>query len=231
MRDIRLDNKKIHFENAAFRISAPDISHLTDDSGIEIAFAGRSNAGKSSALNTLTRQKSLARTSKTPGRTQLINVFEIEEGKRLIDLPGYGFAKVPFEVKKKWQKALGEYLQKRQSLKGIVVLMDIRHPLKDLDKQLILWAIDSDIPVMALLTKADKLKQGVRSKTVKEVKEAVKEFGGDVTVAPFSSLKHTGIDVLKNKLCEWYDLEPAMGMPSEDDEEFDDSDFEYVNED
>ena len=138
MRDIKLDNKKIHFENAAFRISAPDISHLTDDSGIEIAFAGRSNAGKSSALNALTRQKSLARTSKTPGRTQLINVFEIEEGQRLIDLPGYGFAKVPYEVKKKWQKALGEYLQKRESLKGIVVLMDIRHPLKDLDKQLIL---------------------------------------------------------------------------------------------
>ncbi len=231
MRDIKLDNKKIHFENAAFRISAPDISHLTDDSGIEIAFAGRSNAGKSSALNTLTRQKSLARTSKTPGRTQLINVFEIEEGKRLIDLPGYGFAKVPYEVKKKWQKALGEYLQKRDSLKGIVVLMDIRHPLKDLDKQLILWAIDSDIPVMALLTKADKLKQGVRSKTVKAVKEAVKEFGGDVTVAPFSSLKHTGLDVLKNKLSEWYDLEPATGIRSDDDEEFDDSDFEYIDED
>ena len=99
--------------------------------------------------------------------------------------------------------------------------MDIRHPLKDLDKQLILWAVDSDIPVMALLTKADKLKQGVRSKTVKEVKEAVKEFGGDVTVAPFSSLKHTGIDVLKNKLCEWYALEPAINIASDDDEAFD----------
>ncbi len=226
MRDIKLDNIKIHFENAEFRISAPDISHLTDDSGIEIAFAGRSNAGKSSALNALTRQKSLARTSKTPGRTQLINVFEIEAGKRLIDLPGYGFAKVPYEVKKKWQKALGEYLQKRDSLKGIVVLMDIRHPLKDLDKQLILWAIDSDIPVMALLTKSDKLKQGVRSKTVREVQNAVKEFGGDVTVAAFSSLKHTGLDVLKNKLSEWYALAPALGESSDEETEtFADSEY------
>lgn len=219
MRDIKLDNKKIHFENATFMISAPDISHLTSDSGIEIAFAGRSNAGKSSALNTLTRQKNLARTSKTPGRTQLINVFEIEDGIRLIDLPGYGFAKVPYEVKQKWQKALGEYLQKRQSLKGIVVLMDIRHPLKDLDKQLIHWAIDSDIPVLALLTKADKLKQGARSKAVKEVKEAVQDFGGDVTVAPFSSLKNTGIDLVKNKLGEWYAQEPAV---DENDDEVED---------
>ena len=216
MRDIKLDNKKIHFENAAFRISAPDISHLTDDSGIEIAFAGRSNAGKSSALNALTRQKSLARTSKTPGRTQLINVFEIEEGKRLIDLPGYGFAKVPYEVKKKWQKALGEYLQKRESLKGIVVLMDIRHPLKDLDKQLILWAIESEIPVLALLTKADKLKQGVRSKTVKDVKAAIVEFGGDVTVMAFSSLKLTGLPELKHKLTEWYAVDGEENSTDED---------------
>lgn len=221
MRDIKLDNKKIHFENAAFRISAPDISHLTDDSGIEIAFAGRSNAGKSSALNTLTRQKNLARTSKTPGRTQLINVFEIEAGKRLIDLPGYGFAKVPYEVKQKWQKALGEYLQKRQSLKGIVVLMDIRHPLKDLDKQLIQWAIDSEIPVLALLTKSDKLKQGARSKAVKDVKKAVEEFDGDVTVRAFSSLKHTGLDEVKNILAEWYAQEPATGEEvAEDEDEF-----------
>ncbi len=204
MRDIKLNNKKIHFENTAFKISAPDISHLPDDSGIEIAFAGRSNAGKSSSLNTLTRQKNLARTSKTPGRTQLINVFEIEEGKRLIDLPGYGFAKVPPEVKKKWQKALGEYLQKRESLKGIVVVMDIRHPLKDLDKQLIQWAVDSDISVLALLTKSDKLKQSARSKAVKEVRNAVTEFGGDVIVEPFSSLKNTGLEKLKLILTEWY---------------------------
>lgn len=117
-------------------------------------FAGRSNAGKSSALNTLTNQKSLARTSKTPGRTQLINLFEVADGKRLVDLPGYGYAEVPEEMKRKWQRALGEYLEKRQSLQGLVVLMDIRHPLKDLDQQMIEWAVDSNIAVLVLLTKS-----------------------------------------------------------------------------
>ena len=145
-------------------------------------------------------------------------MFEIEEGQRLIDLPGYGFAKVPYEVKKKWQKALGEYLQKRESLKGIVVLMDIRHPLKDLDKQLILWAIESEIPVLALLTKADKLKQGERSKTVKDVKAAAAEFGGDVTVMAFSSLKLTGLPELKSKLTEWYALHGEDNSTDEDSE-------------
>ncbi len=127
-----------------------------------MAFAGRSNAGKSSALNTLTNQKSLARTSKTPGRTQLINLFEVADGKRLVDLPGYGYAEVPEEMKRKWQRALGEYLEKRQSLQGLVVLMDIRHPLKDLDQQMIEWAVDSNIAVSVLLTKADKLASGAR---------------------------------------------------------------------
>ncbi|MEN1417146.1 ribosome biogenesis GTP-binding protein YihA/YsxC, partial [Pseudomonas aeruginosa] len=109
------------------------------------------NAGKSSALNTLTNQKSLARTSKTPGRTQLINLFEVADGKRLVDLPGYGYAEVPEEMKRKWQRALGEYLEKRQSLQGLVVLMDIRHPLKDLDQQMMEWAVDSKIAVLVLL--------------------------------------------------------------------------------
>ena len=163
----------INLNKAKFIISAPDISKLGPDSGMEIAFAGRSNAGKSSALNTLTRQKSLARTSKTPGRTQLINVFEVEDNCRLIDLPGYGFAKVPLEMKKKWQKALGEYLQQRECLQGLVVLMDIRHPLKDLDMDLIQWAADSEIPVLALLTKSDKLSQGKASAEVLKVKKEV----------------------------------------------------------
>jgi len=161
-----LSSTTIHLSKATFTISAPDIRKLPEDSGIEVAFAGRSNAGKSSALTTLTNQKSLARTSKTPGRTQLINVFEIGDNKRLVDLPGYGFAKVPLEMKKKWQKALGEYLEKRESLKGLVVLMDIRHPLKDLDRDLIEWAVDSELPVLALLTKADTLSQGKRSAEV-----------------------------------------------------------------
>lgn len=207
---------KIHFQKAHFLISAPDIrhldKHLPPESGIEIAFAGRSNAGKSSALNRLTRQKSLARTSKTPGRTQLINVFEIEEGKRLIDLPGYGFAKVPLEMKLKWQRSLGEYLQSRESLKGLVVLMDIRHPFKDLDQQLIYWAIDADIPVLALLTKADKLKQGARKATLLKMREEAKRFEGDVQVELFSSLKGFGVDILEKKIAGWYALEDQVSL-------------------
>lgn len=193
-----------NYQQTRFLTSAPDIRALPDDSGIEVAFAGRSNAGKSSALNTLTRQNSLARTSKTPGRTQLINTFHLAENKRLIDLPGYGFAKVPLEVKEKWQKSLSEYLMKRQSLKGIVVLMDIRHPLKDLDQQLVHWAVQSGLSVLILLTKADKLSPGPRKKTVLEVREASLAFMGDVTVEAFSSLNKIGLAELEQVLDRWF---------------------------
>lgn len=195
----------INLHKAKFTISAPDIRRLPEDSGIEVAFAGRSNAGKSSALNTLTNQKSLARTSKTPGRTQLINVFEIAENKRLIDLPGYGFAKVPLEMKKKWQKALGEYLEKRECLKGIVILMDIRHPLKDLDLDLIHWAVDSDLPILALLTKSDKLSLGKASTEVLKVKKALAPLNADITVQGFSSLKKTGYDQATAVIHQWFE--------------------------
>ncbi|MCS0448824.1 ribosome biogenesis GTP-binding protein YihA/YsxC [Vibrio diabolicus] len=195
---------KIHYQNTHFITSAPDIRHLPEDEGVEIAFAGRSNAGKSSALNRLTNQKSLAKTSKTPGRTQLINLFKVEEGCHIVDLPGYGFAQVPVEMKKKWQKSLGEYLQKRECLKGLVVLMDIRHPMKDLDQQMIFWAIDSHIPVQVLLTKADKLKSGARKQTLLKVRKQVETFGGDVSVDVFSSLKGLGVDQLRAKLDTWF---------------------------
>ncbi|GDX07856.1 ribosome biogenesis GTP-binding protein YihA/YsxC [Buttiauxella selenatireducens] len=199
-----------NYQLTHFVLSAPDIRHLPSDTGIEVAFAGRSNAGKSSALNTLTNQKALARTSKTPGRTQLINLFEVAEGKRLVDLPGYGYAEVPEEVKLKWQRALGEYLQKRNSLKGLVVLMDIRHPLKDLDQQMIHWAVASNIPVMLLLTKADKLASGARKAQLNMVRAAVVDFNGDIQVEAFSSLKKIGVDVLRHKLDGWYnDIAPA----------------------
>ena len=183
-----------------FVTSAPDIRHLPVDSGVEVAFAGRSNAGKSSALNTLTNQKSLARTSKTPGRTQLINLFQVADGYRLVDLPGYGYAEVPEEMKLKWQRALAEYLQKRDSLKGLVILMDIRHPMKDLDQQMVQWAVNSHIPVLVLLTKADKLASGARKKQLNLVREHSPSFEGDVQVEMFSSLKTFGVDKLKNKL-------------------------------
>ncbi len=205
------------FRSAHFIKSAEKLSQCPVDQGLEVAFAGRSNAGKSTALNTLTDQKKLARTSKTPGRTQLINTFELADvdDMRLIDLPGYGFAKVPIEMKKKWQKSLGEYLQKRQSLKGIVVLMDIRHPLKDLDKDLINWAIGSEIPVLALLTKADKLKQGARKAQVLQVRRELSQLDGDITVHAFSSLKGTGLPEVAKKLDEWY-LGPVVAIPPQD---------------
>lgn len=195
---------KIHYQNTHFITSAPDIRHLPEDEGIEIAFAGRSNAGKSSSLNRLTNQKNLAKTSKTPGRTQLINLFKVADGCHIVDLPGYGFAQVPLEMKLKWQRALGEYLQKRQSLKGLVVLMDIRHPMKDLDQQLIIWAVECGIPVQVMLTKADKLKSGARKAQVLKVREEAKTFGGDVAVDAFSSLSGIGVDTLRAKLDERY---------------------------
>lgn len=215
---------RIKYNTASFVTSAPDITKLPADTGIEVAFAGRSNAGKSSALNALTDQK-LARTSKTPGRTQLINTFELADvdDMRLIDLPGYGFAKVPIEMKKKWQKSLGEYLQKRQSLKGIVVLMDIRHPLKDLDRDLINWAIGSEIPVLALLTKADKLKQGARKAQVLQVRRELSTLEGDITVHAFSSLKGTGLPEAAKKLDEWF-LGPIVAIPPTDVEQTPESD-------
>lgn len=200
-----MSSSSINLHRATFTLSAPDIRRLPDDNGIEVAFAGRSNAGKSSALNTLTNQKSLARTSKTPGRTQLINVFEIAENKRLIDLPGYGFAQVPLEMKKKWQKALGEYLEKRECLKGLVILMDIRHPLKDLDKDLIQWAVDSELPILVLLTKCDKLSLGQSATEVLKVKKVLKEHNADITVQAFSSLKRTGSEQATAVIQAWFE--------------------------
>jgi GTP-binding protein len=208
----------INYTKASFLTSAPDIRRLPIDAGYEVAFAGRSNAGKSSALNTLTDQTGLARTSKTPGRTQLINVFDVGNERRLVDLPGYGFAKVPLAMKLKWQKSLTEYLQKRNCLKGLIVLMDIRHPMKDLDKDLIHWAVEVDLPVLALLTKADKYKAGKRKSELLRIKEMAKEFNGDVSVETFSSLKKLGIPHLSKKLDLWFDAE-ELRLPTEEESE------------
>ncbi|GIU14857.1 MULTISPECIES: ribosome biogenesis GTP-binding protein YihA/YsxC [unclassified Shewanella] len=201
-----MSESRIDFRKAEFLISAPDIAHLNEylpgDVGVEIAFAGRSNAGKSSALNLLTEQK-IARTSKTPGRTQLINVFRLDKHRRLVDLPGYGFAQVPLALKLKWQESLGEYLLKRDCLSGVVVLMDIRHPLKDLDMQMIEWAVQSHIPVLALLTKADKLGQSARMKMVNEVRKKLSHFEDGVKVEPFSSLKGIGKGKVLGILDSW----------------------------
>ena len=211
-----MDTPTLNFHKVHFVTSAPDIRHLPNDGGVEVAFAGRSNAGKSSALNALTHQKSLARTSKTPGRTQLINLFELEPGKRLVDLPGYGYAQVPEEMKLKWQESLSEYLQKRESLKGLVLLMDIRHPLKEIDRQLLQWAVATELSVLVLLTKADKFNTSPRNTIVQQVRRDVREFGGDVRVEAFSSLKGIGIDTLAAVLTQWY---LTHGEPQGDDQD------------
>jgi GTP-binding protein len=155
------------YENSRFLKSAATLKQCPVDIGKEVAFAGRSNAGKSSALNTLTRQTKLARTSKTPGRTQLINYFEFGiEHRYLVDLPGYGFAQVSKSVKAEWNKHLADYLENRDSLVALVLLMDIRHPLKEFDMEIIQWAIDAQLPLRLVLTKADKFKRGPAQNTL-----------------------------------------------------------------
>ncbi|WP_396588116.1 ribosome biogenesis GTP-binding protein YihA/YsxC [Bermanella sp. R86510] len=195
---------QINYQQAQFLTSAPTIKQCPEDSGIEIAFAGRSNAGKSSALNTLAQQNKLARTSKTPGRTQLINFFEISEGVRLVDLPGYGFAKVPERMKREWQKNMSEYLQERKSLKGLVLVMDIRHPLSEFDAMMCQWALDCDMPVHVLLTKSDKLKRGPANATKLQVQKELKEMEDLLTVQTFSALKRDGVDQLRQHLDTWF---------------------------
>ncbi len=198
--------KKPHYNNATFLLSAPTLVELPPDQGIEVAFIGRSNAGKSSALNTITGIKGLARTSKTPGRTQMINLFNLDETRRLVDLPGYGYAKVPLAIKHRWQKNINEYLQKRECLKGLILIMDIRHPLKEYDQQCLEWAFHSNLPTHILLTKADKLSRGAAINTLIEVRKAI-EHMQSTTVQLFSSLNKAGLDEALQQLDSWYSSE------------------------
>ncbi|MGQ4877744.1 ribosome biogenesis GTP-binding protein YihA/YsxC [Billgrantia sp. LNSP4103-1] len=196
---------RLNYQSARFMTSAPTLAQCPPDAGAEVAFAGRSNAGKSSAINTLTRQKALARTSRTPGRTQLINVFSLGEdaARRLVDLPGYGYAKVPEAVKLEWQRHLAEYLQGRRSLRGLVLVMDVRHPLTEFDQTLLGWADNQDMPVHILLTKADKLKSGAAKNALQQVRSRLREWEDLVTVQLFSSLKREGVDEASARLDAW----------------------------
>ncbi len=196
---------QLNFQNAEFMLSAPSIRQCPADTGAEVAFAGRSNAGKSSALNTLTRSNKLARTSKTPGRTQLINYFHFGlPGLRLVDLPGYGYAKVQKSMKKQWDADLGEYLQSRKSLIGLVLLMDVRHPFKEFDQSMLQWAVDADIPTHILLTKADKLKRGGQQSTLLEARSGLENVADLVSIQLFSALKKQGLPELENQLSQWF---------------------------
>lgn len=192
------------YHQAKFMLSASKLSEAPEDQGKEIAFAGRSNAGKSSAINTLTRQNNLARISKTPGRTQLLNFFEIDTERKIVDLPGYGYAKVPLAVKKQWHKMMEDYLHKRESLSGIILMMDIRHPLTDFDMQMIEWCEHTRLPLHILLTKADKLNYGAAKNILFKVQRELSDIDIDVTLQLFSSLKKTGIDDAHQVLDQWF---------------------------
>jgi GTP-binding protein len=182
---------------AAFLMSAPKLSICVEDTGYEIAFAGRSNAGKSSAINALTNQKQLARASKKPGRTQMINFFSLgNPDQRLVDLPGYGYAAVPEAMKIVWQKELENYLIHRKSLQGLVLLMDIRHPLQHFDVMMLEWAYSRKLFVHVLLTKSDKMNRGPANKALLDVKQQLKKMKLDFSIQLFSSLNKQGLEEL-----------------------------------
>ncbi len=202
------------YQAARFEMSAAKLSQLPADEGMEVAFAGRSNAGKSSAINRITGQKTLARTSKTPGRTQLINFFSLDDMRRLVDLPGYGYARVSEDIKRRWQQTMEQYLANRRCLRGLVLLMDVRHPLKEIDQQLLSWCWHVGMPVHIMLTKADKLKRGQAQNTLLKVRREIEDNGpeGLTSVQLFSALKGTGLDQVYRVLDRW--LENTADSPS-----------------
>jgi GTP-binding protein len=199
----KLEASAPKYRQAQFLTSASKVSQCPTDEGWEVAFAGRSNAGKSSAINSLTDNKKLARTSRTPGRTQLINFFALTDTQRLVDLPGYGYAKVPMAIKIAWNKQLENYLRQRESLRGMILLMDSRHPMQPFDEQMLGWALQAHMPVHILLTKSDKLKKGPAKSTLLKLREQLSEHKELVSMQLFSALKHTGHKELISVLDTW----------------------------
>jgi len=198
------------FKHCEFLISAYKTNQLPEDVGMEIAFAGRSNSGKSTTINALTNHKGLAKVSKTPGRTQLFNCFEFMPNKRLVDLPGYGYAKVPIKMKKHWEKEIDHYLMHRQSLIGVVIIMDIRHPMKVFDEQMLTWADQSGLHSHVLLNKADKLNNSEIKKTLMAVEKQIAQFSRSTTCQVFSALRRTGTAELSKIITPWFaDAEPV----------------------
>ncbi|MGL4409736.1 ribosome biogenesis GTP-binding protein YihA/YsxC [Zoogloea sp.] len=191
------------FRNAQFEISIAKPSGLPPPRGVEIAFAGRSNAGKSSAINTLTDHTRLAFVSKTPGRTQLINFFRLPNDAVLVDLPGYGYAQVPEAIRAQWQRLLEEYLTRRPNLIGLVLIMDSRHPLTERDRAMIGWFAPSGRPIHVMLTKCDKLTRSAQGQTLAAVRKELALIGPQVTVQLFSSLKKTGVEEAEKVVGGW----------------------------
>ncbi|MBU0655443.1 MAG: ribosome biogenesis GTP-binding protein YihA/YsxC [Gammaproteobacteria bacterium] len=198
-----------YFQQASFLQSATTRNTLPAEGGLEIAFAGRSNAGKSSVINRVCSQKALARTSKTPGRTQLINFFRLPDGHFLVDLPGYGYAKVPEKIKLEWQKFIEAYLMQRNTLRGVVLIMDIRHPMTEYDQTMLRWANGRGLPVHILLNKADKLTRGAGGNVLLQVRKEVSAYGL-VSVQAFSALNKQGLDECWKVLEVWLGHDESM---------------------
>lgn len=197
------------FARAQYLLAAHNFRQLPPDTGHEVAFAGRSNAGKSSALNALCQQNALARVSRTPGRTQQLVFFDIPPtaDRFLVDLPGYGYAKVPKELQAHWQAFLDSYFGSRQALRGLVVIMDIRHPLKEYDRQMLGYAVERGLPAHALLTKADKLSRGAQGNALLAVRKALSSaFGDTVSVQTFSGESKLGVDEARKVVGSWLAL-------------------------
>ena len=188
---------------ARFLLGAADAHQFPQDEVVEIAIAGRSNVGKSTAINCLARQHKLARTSKSPGRTQEINFFAIHDAARLVDLPGYGFARIPDVQREKISKLIFRYLRERENLLLLILLMDSRHPLTDLDREMVTWVTELKIPTQVLLTKADKLSANKRSNITAYVESQLKEIDDAIEVMPFSASKRIGVDELREQFVEW----------------------------
>ena len=201
------------YQQACFILGTPDTRHAPPDTGAEVAFAGRSNAGKSSALNVITGQRSLARISKAPGRTREINFFEVADDRRLVDLPGYGYAKVSKAMKGDWQRHIARYLETRQSLCGIILLMDVRHPLKDQDRQVLGWCHAAGLPTHVLLTKSDKLKRGPAAATLLKTQQQLATLHSSASIQLFSAHTRAGVDSVRQVLDEWLGFDVDREMP------------------
>lgn len=198
-------------QRAIFHTTVAHLRDLPTDSRVELAFAGRSNAGKSSAINTLAGRVRLAYVSKTPGRTQHLNYFSLGEGRYLVDLPGYGYAKAPLEIRAQWEGLIGPYLQKRSPLAGLVLIMDVRHPLTELDRRMIDWMLPGGRPIHVLLSKSDKLSRQQALATLHTVRRELSEIGPHLSAQLFSSLKKTGVEEAEAVLGDWLGMNTPEG--------------------